>query len=155
MDNRAKKGTLAWVTLFLAAAGWLVSQEALQTQSHDTADGVEADLLSVNVQNSIVTLRFKFRNTGTSQASIKIHYKDCYIMDETNQKKYYALKDADGLYIAGPMYDQNNGGRFWYDIPAGKSKGLWIKFPEPVDKPSLITVAIPEVPPFENVKLGR
>ena len=155
MNDQTRKGMLAGMVLLLAASGWLVSQQALQTQSHDTADGVEVDLLSSDVQNNIVTLKLKFRNTGTAEANIIVRYKDCYIMDETNQKKYYALKDSDGLYIAGPMYDQADGGRFWYDIAGGKSKGMWIKFPEPADHPSAITVAIPGVQPFENVKAGR
>ncbi|MGB8953046.1 MAG: hypothetical protein WCC06_10335 [Candidatus Aminicenantales bacterium] len=130
------------------------AQQVVQTQAHDTLEGVEVDLVSLEVQNNIITVKFRIRNTGDSKQSVRILYGRCYIMDETNQKKYYPLKDSDGMFIAGPMYDNSDGGRFWYDVDKGKSKGFWVKFPQPVDNPETITISIPEVSPFGNIKLG-
>jgi hypothetical protein len=95
------------------------------------------------------------RNTGAEKRSVVILFKNCYVMDETNQKKYFALNDSDGLFIAGPAYDNSDGGRFWYDIDKEKSRGMWIKFPQPADNPASITVSLPGVSPFENVKLAK
>jgi len=129
------------------------AEEAIQTQESDTLDGIEVDLKSLKIKDDIITLKFKIRNAGTEKQSVKINFKNCYIMDQKNQKKYYVLKDSDGKYIAGPIYDNNEGGRFWFDIQPEKSKGLWMKFPEPVDETEEITISIPEMPPFEDVKL--
>lgn len=152
-----KKIFVEGFVLFLGAVFFLaapaLAQGVLQTQSHDTLDGVEVDLLRADVDNNVATLRFKVRNTGPSKQSWQFNYENCYILDEANQKKYYPLKDADGLYIAGPMYDKNDGGRFWYDLPAGGTKGIWIKFPQPTDNPETISIFLPGVSPFEEVKL--
>jgi hypothetical protein len=137
----------------LILLGIAIAQEALQTQSHDTLDGVTVDLLKVDVRNNIVTLRFKIRNTGQNKQTWQFNYENCYIIDETNQKKYFPLKDSDGLYIAGPIYDKNSGGRFWFDIQPGGTKGMWIKFPEPTDHPQTISIFLPGLSPFEEVSL--
>ncbi len=153
MKKNIPKGFMPFLGAVLFLAALAVGQGVLQTQSHDTLDGVVIDLLKTDVDNNIATLRFKVRNTGPSNQSWQFNYENCYIIDEANQKKYYPLKDADGLYIAGPVYDKNNGGRFWFDLPAGGTKGIWIKFPQPSDNPETISIFLPGVSPFEEVKL--
>jgi len=152
-----KKNRGPALSVFLGALvilmGTLFAQEVLETQSHDTLDGVEVDLLKVDVRNNIVTLRFKVRNTATATQSWQFNFENCYIIEETSQKKYFPLKDSDGLYIAGPVFDKNNGGRFWFDLMPGGTKSIWIKFPEPTDSPETITVFLPGVSPFEEVSL--
>jgi len=155
MSFRSKKILVFCGVSLLLSAGLFFGQQVIQTQSHNTADGVEVDLTSLEIQNNIVTVKFKLRNTAAEKQHVMIQFKDCYIMDEINQKKYYGLKDTDGLYIAGPAADNNNGGRFWFGIEAGKSMGLWIKFPQPTDNPASITISLPGVSPFESVKLAK
>jgi hypothetical protein len=155
MIFQSKKTLLSLSLGLLVSIGLLFCQQVIQTQSHDTEEGIAVDLTSLEIQNNIVTLKFKLRNTGVEKRSVVILFKNCYIMDETNQKKYYALKDSDGLFIAGPAYDNSDGGRFWYDIDKGNSRGMWIKFPQPADNPASITVSLPGVSPFENVKLAK
>ncbi|OGD38915.1 MAG: hypothetical protein A2V45_02205 [Candidatus Aminicenantes bacterium RBG_19FT_COMBO_58_17] len=155
MSPRSKKILAFLGTGLLFSAGLFFGQEVIQTQSHNTVEGIEADLTSLEIQNNIVTVKFKLRNTAAEKQNVTIQFKDCYIMDEVNQKKYYGLKDTDGLFIAGPAYDDQNGGRFWYGIQAGKSMGLWIKFPQPADNPASITISLPGVSPFESVKLAK
>jgi len=155
MIFQSKKTLLSLSLGLLVSIGLLFCQQAIQTQSHNTEEGIEVDLTSLDIQNNVVTVKFKLRNTGTQKQDVVIYFKDSYIMDEINQKKYYGLKDTDGLYIAGPASDSNSGGRFWYSIQPGKSMGLWIKFPQPADNPASITVSLPGVSPFENVKLAK
>ena len=131
----------------------LYAGDVIQTQESDTWDGVEIDLTSLKVKNKVISVKFKIRNTGSDTQSVRIDYRDCYIMDEKNQKKYYVLKDSDNNYIAGPNYDHANGGRFWYDIKPEKSKGMWMKFPEPKDETEEISISIPGMPPFEEVAI--
>jgi hypothetical protein len=155
MIFQSKKTLLSLSLGLLVSIGLLFCQQAIQTQSHDTEEGIEVDLTSLEIQNNIVTLKFKLRNTGAEKKTVLIPFKNCYIMDETNQKKYYALKDSDGLFIAGPAYDHSDGGRFWFGIDKGKSMGMWIKFPQPTDNPVSITISLAGVSPFENAKLAK
>ncbi|OGL48856.1 MAG: hypothetical protein A2161_11195 [Candidatus Schekmanbacteria bacterium RBG_13_48_7] len=129
--------------------------EVIQTQESDSWEGIQCDLTSVKVKDDIITLKFKLRNAGKEKQSVKIMFKECYIMDQKNQKKYFVLKDSDGMYIGGPNYDNNDGGRFWFDILPEKSNGIWMKFPVPVDATEEIAVSIPGMPPFEDVKLEK
>lgn len=137
--------------------GWIsvgLAGEAIQTQESQW-DGIEADLTSVKAKNGIITVKVRLRNTGAKAQGVRIHYDGCYLVDETSQKKYYALKDSDGLYIAGPAADEQRGGRFWFDVPAGKAKSLWIKFPEPTDGPETLTISLEGVFPFEEIAVTR
>ena len=150
-----RKTALATVAMLFALTSLLFAAEALQTQEADLWDGLEGDLTSVRVKNNIITIKLKLRNVGTEKHSVKIFYDEAYIMDETNQKKYYALKDSDGLYIAGPSADDNRGGRFWYTIEPQRSKNMWIKFPHPTENPEMVTLSIPGFPPFEEISLPQ
>lgn len=136
-------------------SGVALAGEVIQTQQSDSWDGIEADLTSVQAKDNVVTVKFTLRNTGSQKASVQIKYQGCYLMDTANQKKYYVLKDADGLFIAGPMYDKSDGGRFWSDIAPGAAKGMWIKFPQPTDKVETVTILLPGVFPFEDIILPK
>lgn len=155
MSSRSKKILVICGACLLLAAGLSSGRQVIQTQSHNTVEGIDVDLTSLDIQNNVITVKFKLRNKDAQKQTVMLHFKDSYIMDEVNQKKYYGLKDTDGIYIAGPASDNNDGGRFWYPIEPGKAMGLWIKFPLPADNPASITISLPGVSPFENVKLAK
>ena len=150
-----KKAFLLLVLTVLIPTGVGFSGEVIQTQESDAWDGIEADLTSLRISNNILTVKVKLRNTGSKEQGVKIPYEACFIMDEINQKKYYPLKDSDGLYIAGPISDEDRGGRFWFGVQAGKSRGLWIKFPEPTDGPETIMISLAGIFPFEGIPLKK
>jgi len=141
--------------MFLASAVVLTtaSADVIQTQDSDTWDGVVADLIKLSVKNDVLTLRFKFRNEGSDNPRVELYFKDCYIVDESNQKKYFPLKDSEGQYIGGPKEKDWEGGRFSFIIEAGRSKGFWIKCPVPADNPETISISIPFFFPFEEISL--
>jgi hypothetical protein len=148
-----KKAFLLLILVVLIPPGVVFSGEVIQTQESVAWEGIEADLTSLRISNNILTVKVKLRNTGSKEQGVKIPYEACFIMDEANQKKYYPLKDSDGLYIAGPMSDEDRGGRFWFGVKAGKARGLWIKFPEPTDGPETITISLAGIFPFEEIPL--
>ena len=133
----------------------LMAAEVIQTQESDKWDGLEANLTSLTIKNNILTIKLKIHNTSDAKQEPGIYFQDCYIMDETNQKKYFALKDTDGKYIAGPVRYNRSGGYFQEAIQPSKSKGVWMKFPEPADKPESVTIYIPGFFPFEEVALSK
>ena len=155
MQRTIKKQLFSTLLIIFVSAVFLFAQDVLQTQESDLWEGIEIDLTKITVRNNVITAKFKLRNTGSEKHNIRIDYKTCYIMDETNQKKYYVLKDSDGIYIAGPQYDQSGGGRFWFNIKSQKSKGLWMKFPEPTDNPETISISIPGAAPFDGVEIKK
>lgn len=155
MSHCFKGKYLILMLALLVASGVAFSGEVIQTQESDTWEGISADLKSMEVKDNIITVKFILRNSGTKKHSVKINYNACYLMDAANQKKYFPLKDSDGLFIAGPMYDQGDGGRFWFDMNAGESKGMWIKFPQPTDNPETISIAVPGIFPFEDITLTK
>jgi hypothetical protein len=132
-----------------------ITSDVIQKQDSDVMDGMEAALVSLKIKNNIITMRFKAANLGEKGMNMQFYYKDCYIMDEENQKKYFLLKDADGQFIAGPKDKEWEGGRFSFWIDPGKSKRLWLKFPLPADQTKHITVVIPGFMPFEEIELSR
>ena len=99
MANNVKRAKsfliLTAAVVFIAAA-----QDVIQTQDSDTWDGIAADLTQLSVKNDVLTLRLKIRNTGSESPRIEFLYRDCYIIDESNQKKYFLLKDSEGQFIS-------------------------------------------------------
>jgi len=146
--------TLIWMAVLLTAGlGLTAAADVIQTQESDSWDGMEADLVGVSVRNDILTLKFKFRNTGGDLQDVQFLYKDCYIVDDSNQKKYFMLKDSEGQFLGGPKDKEWEGGRFGHRIAEGGTKGCWMKFPVPADGPDTISVSIPGFFPFEEVSL--
>ncbi len=141
------------VILFLACFGLLGAADVIQTQESDVMEGFEADLTGLNIRNDVLTLRFKIRNTGSDGKTVEFYFKDCYIVDAANQKKYFPLKDSEGQFIAGPKEKDWEGGRYRFSIDAGSSAGFWVKFPVPADNPETIDITIPLFFPFEEVSL--
>jgi len=153
-----KKIFISLVIVIFIIGGVLLAGKVIQTQESDKWDGLEIDLISLKVKNNVLTVKFKLRNVGSEAVEPAIYFKDCYIMDETNQKKYYPLKDSDGNYIAGPVKYSGSawgGGYFQFKIEPGKTKGMWIKFPEPPDNPETITIHISGFFPFEEIELSK
>ncbi len=151
----SKIPVFVFTLLFLMGAGAGLAGEVIQSQEAESVDGIEVDLTSVKMKNDIVTLKFKIRNVGSKSQNVEIPYKSCFLMDETNQKKYYILKDSDGIFIAGPLNRRVGGGQFSLHISPGKSKNMWMKFPAPPDNPETVTISIEGVLPFEDVKLPK
>lgn len=133
--NIFKKKAFVGLSILLLCAGIFFCGEVIQTQESDSWEGIEVDLTSLKIKNNIVTVKFKFRNTGSDHQRGEFKFNECYIMDEMNQKKYYALKDSDGNYVGGPMSSYIGGGIYKFEFQGRKTKSLWIKFPEPTDNP--------------------
>ena len=67
MIFQSKKMLLSLSLGLLVSIGLLFCQQVIQTQSHDTEEGIAVDLTSLEIQNNIVTLKFKLRNTGAEK----------------------------------------------------------------------------------------
>jgi hypothetical protein len=147
-----KKISYIFMLIFLVLGTILLAQAAIQTQKSDEWDGIDVDLTKITFKHSVMTVYFKFRNVGTEKQAVELKFGKCYFMDEVNRKKYLLLKDADGTFIAGPIWFS---GTFRAEIEPGKSRNMWMKFPEPTDNPETIIIYIPGVPLFEEVRIKK
>jgi len=114
--------------------------------------GIEIALMEVRrTSGNTVTVRWQYRNTGTSGLNVDELWNGysiadrVYLIDPGNKKKYLVVRDAENTPIASDHRDNH--------IPAGKSTGAWARFPAPPADVTKITVAIPSAPPFEDVPI--
>jgi len=121
------------------------SSSAIQSQETDFP-GVVAEIIQCRRKRGILTVQVRARNTSSKRVRVFWHdvKKDVYLMDETNQKKYFVLKDATGDYI----WSGSPG-----DINPDTTKISWFKFPAPPADVKEITVVLPKCAPFEDVPI--
>lgn len=141
------------LTVFLSQGVW--AKDVIQTQASTKWSGISVDLFYIKIKNDILSLRFKYNNNSKKEKKVKFYFSEFYIIDEANQKKYYALKDKDGVYLGGPKTSSSYGGIHDYNIEPESARGVWLKFPAPPEKPETITISVPGVFPFEEVEMPK
>jgi hypothetical protein len=74
-------------------------------------------------------------------------------------KKVFLLLLLAVLVSAGSVFSgeviQTQESVAWEGIEAGKFRGLWIKFPEPTDRPETIMISLEGISPFEEITLKK
>ena len=110
--------------------------------------GVVAEIIECKQKKGVLTLKVRIKNTSSEKVRVlwRDAKKNVYLLDETNQKKYFILKDANGEYIYS--------GDPW-DIQPNSSKISWFKFPAPTPDLDEITVVLNNCAPFEDVPITK
>jgi hypothetical protein len=72
-------------------------------------------------------------------------------MDAAAGKKYQVLKDEKDEYIAALRSGWHD--RWYEKVKPGQSMTIWMKFPAPPPEVKAITLAVPGVPPFEELAI--
>ncbi|HUF90486.1 MAG TPA: hypothetical protein VMR66_10980 [Gemmatimonadota bacterium] len=110
--------------------------------------GMLAELTEVTRKDGVLTVKIRFRNTGT---------EDTYNAFETNHgryeffyvtagtQKYFVLKDTEGAPLA-PKYLN-------VSLDPGATSTWWAKFPAPPASENTIDLVIPDTPPFEDIPI--
>jgi len=129
---------------------------AAAIQVQQSSDGkMEATLMEAKVRKGVLTFKISLKNTSSELIQPEIRYEKVYFADIDQKKKYFALKDSNGMYIAGPRHHDWGGGTFKVYIKPGEMQVMWIKFPAPPDETATVDLFIPGVLPFEEVGLQR
>ena len=149
---KKKSVFLVVLAMLFAATAWAMN--AIQTQI-STDGNFELSVIRAKVKGDVLTLQVAFKNTSSKKRQYAFYFKDVYYTDSKAKKKYYALKDTKGLYIAGPAYDHNGGGSFNVWLEPNAKAIFWIKFPAPEKDTKSIDLYIPWALPIEDVKLER
>ena len=130
------------------------AQEAIQTQP--SSDGnFEASLIGAKVRREVLTIKIKVKNITTKNKKLEFSYKSAYYTDIKNKKKYFALKDSEGKYIAGPQDRDSYGGQISRYLNSGTQTIIWIKFPAPPETADTIDIIIPGILPFEEIEIKK
>jgi hypothetical protein len=128
--------------------------EAIQTQP--SSDGkLEATLIGADIKRGVLTVKVSIENISTDRIEPEFPYESAYFADVEAQKKYFPLKDENGLYIAGPRHSDWHGGSFKQHMNPGDKMIIWMKFPAPPESTQVIDLFFPGILPFEEVELKR
>jgi hypothetical protein len=130
---------------------------SLMVQEHET--GVEVTLVEVKrTAGDSVTAKWRYRNTAASDVKLlkggtawSEPYKltaDAFVIDPVNKKKYLVITDAERYPLSSKHGDWQG-----FTLAPGQSLSAWAKFPAPPADVEKVTVAIPGVPPFEDVPI--
>ena len=140
--------------LFLAFLG-LIGPVAPGNAEETEIPGVTATLAYLRQYNGILHLGVKLKNPGEKEASTSkaIQFSRIVVADAKAGKKYSPLKGADGSYLAGPVSDSNDGGRWFPSIPPKAEILLWVLF-DTVPQNAVLTVQVPLMFSFEEVKVS-
>lgn len=114
--------------------------------------GVVADVTEFRRKGNTLTakVRLTYRPTD-GEGKVIIVYDEVYLIDTAGGKKYQVLKDEKGAFIAALRQGYTDK---WYEyLKPGDSQVIWMKFPAPPAEVKAITLQLPSVPPFEDLKI--
>jgi outer membrane protein OmpA-like peptidoglycan-associated protein len=120
------------------------------------APPIRARVESATRANGQLVARLRIENPGTARASgPAISYRDVYALDARGKRAYPLLKDSDGLFLAQPQSDRNEGGRWFLSgaLP-GQPIAMTLTFQAPPDDVSSVDVIVPRFAPFEAVAIS-
>jgi len=151
-----KKQNILVISLLLSFIFISVSSAQKTIQTQPSSDGtIEASLIEAKVKRNVLTIKVQLKNTSSKWIEPEIPFKQTFYTDIDTNKKYYALKDSEGKFIAGPASYDWGGGTFKEKIGSNQSKIIWIKFPAPPADTKTIDIFIPHLLPFEDVTIQR
>jgi outer membrane protein OmpA-like peptidoglycan-associated protein len=114
--------------------------------------GVSAQIAYARQYDGVLRLGIALENGTTHEVQGReaLDYAQVLLVDRKANKKRFALKDADGHYLAGPVSDWNGGGRWFPKLQPGSTTVVWVLF-EAVAADSHVTVQAPVIGHFEDV----
>ena len=84
-----------------------------------------------------------------------VSYKDVYALDPQGKRDYPLLKDSQGLFLATPTADKNDGGRWFLSrMPPNGQALIDLTFQAPPDSVKSVDVIFPWFGPFEAIAIA-
>lgn len=142
----------------LSCAGFVVGAQAqdkpLQVQDANL-EGVKAELTEVSRREGVVTVKIRYRNTGSARVTLKL------IGSPPDVDKYYLiagstkmlpLRDSQKVPVMTPMSIH---GELQPDLKANASFLFWAKYPAPPATVKKVSIYTPLSPPFDEVPISE
>jgi len=128
----------------------------LETEHGSVFGSISVSLSSAKRRTGSVSVRLRLSNEGSKEIEGKaICYRDAYLYDYQNQRKYPVLMDSDNQYLAEPKSDNNEGGRWWLSyLKPGNQQLMSITFQAPPDSVDDVGIVVPFLLPFARVALS-
>ena len=159
--NLAALAAVAALAVILAAPGALAGPQAakpaakpaepLQVQETNEA-GVVAEFIECKRKEGVLTVKIRFRNTGTAPAAFNIigrgNYDDLYVTAE--DKKYFVLRDEERTPLS-PTVDP--GGAVRVSLKPSGTWLWWAKYPAPPAEVKKINYVWTLGAPFEDIPI--
>jgi outer membrane protein OmpA-like peptidoglycan-associated protein len=116
---------------------------------------VRATVESATRRDGQLKVRLKVTNpNGGRIGSHTVSYKDVYALDPQGKRNYPLLKDTQGLFLATPMADKNEGGRWFLSRIQPNGQALIdLTFQAPPDSVKSVDIIFPWFAPFEAVAI--
>ena len=169
----ARSDTLVWILFDAATSGDAVTVEgpvfrsfANVAISKDPPQPGQEIASSVPPLRASVTsatraegqLKVQLKITNPEKARIGSHtvpYRDVYALDPAGKHSYPLLKDTQGLFLATPMADKNEGGRWFLSKVEPNGQALIdLTFQAPPDSVRTLDIVFPWFGPFEAVAIA-
>ena len=145
----------------LVQSSLLAANNFLDTQYGQ--DGVEVHLLKAKVTNNVLTIAFMVDNS--TEKTVRLHAMPVQdVHYTTKDKKYTALKDTEGKWLASTITygsnrtrisnilfsasEEGHGGNHEMYMSKKEKRIGWVKFEAPADDQWPIEVTLPGVTPF-------
>jgi hypothetical protein len=127
-------------------------KKPLQVQETNT-EGITAEVTEVTRKDGVLTVKTRFRNTGTKPTRMYIvgNWSDAdkfYVV--SGSSKMLPLRDSQKVALMSP---QDGGGSVNTEIKPGGSFLFWGKYPAPAASAKKITYMTPHTPPFEDLPI--
>jgi outer membrane protein OmpA-like peptidoglycan-associated protein len=146
------------IPLMFAFEGVKASEQPVTTKEvGGVVPPLRASLVSATRSAGQLKVRLKITNPGKQKAtgSLPLRYADAYAFDAASKRKYPVLKDQSGKYLAQPISDDKDGGRFWYSyVEPGGQTPVSLTFQPPPDTTRAVDIVIPGLEPFENTPIA-
>jgi hypothetical protein len=120
------------------------SSDALAAQTTNWRDTV-AEVTEFRRKGNTLTAIVRLRNHGKNTVVIQVTWGEAYVLDEPHAKKYAVLKDEKDVYIATPYVTEG--------LVGDGTMTFWMKFPAPPGDVKSATLAVPQIPPFEDLQI--
>jgi outer membrane protein OmpA-like peptidoglycan-associated protein len=125
------------------------------TSAMSTPAMVVATLIAAKRADAALKVRLKLAaepGVAVDMRDPYFRYKDVYLFDSVNKRKYPLLKDSEGIFQAMPLEQQMHGGTF---IPKWNAPILMsLTFQAPPDDVTSVDLILPDFLPMEGVAIA-
>ena len=119
--------------------------DALASHQADFGENVVADVTEFRRKGNTLTAVIRLRNLGANTVALQVRFRDSYVLDEGQGKKYEVLKDENDTPLAAPATMEG--------LVSGASLMVWMKFPAPPRELRSVTFVMHSVVPFEDLPI--
>lgn len=119
-------------------------------QSQPGPKGNTVALNRVAVTGDILTVALTY--SGSGECCVRADVDDVSVIDDATSQRISVLKDNTGKYMAAPL--NSNGDQIYLNYSRSPSQ-VWFKFPAPPATSKTVSIAIPNVAPFDAVPVTR